>query len=185
MITMSESESAAPLDVVEATVGEAVTIRLKDEQMVYGMLEGYDEHLNVVLSNVETNPAAPPTDEQASETGEGMLVIRGQMVVTITQPPATPDTSEATGTDDHVRAEKATDSDTDDDEATIEDTDPRGAALAALHERLTNHGLDVQTADDDQLLIVEKLGVTYHIRPDRSIEGNGPHREQIERLVTG
>lgn len=81
---MSEPESAAPLDVVEATVGEAVTIHLKNEQAVHGRLEGYDQHLNVVLSTVETSPTPTPTDEQAPTTGEGMLVIRGQMVVSIT-----------------------------------------------------------------------------------------------------
>lgn len=84
---MSDLESTAPLDAVEATVGEVVTIQLKNELVVHGTLEGYDQHLNVVLSNVENSPAATATDEQAPTTGEGMLVIRGQMVVSITQPP--------------------------------------------------------------------------------------------------
>lgn len=57
-------------------------------------------------------------------------------------------------------------------------------SLTALHERLTNHGLDVQLADDGQSLRVEKLGVTYHVRPDH-VEGDGPHREQLEYLVDG
>lgn len=114
---MNESESAAPVNVVEATVGETVTVQLKNEQAVNGTLEGYDQYLNVVLSNVENSPAATAANEQAPDAGNGMLVIRGQMVVSITQPPTTTEPSEATTTDDRARHEETTENESDNNEA--------------------------------------------------------------------
>lgn len=58
-----------PLDVLEAAVGESVTIRLKDGQVYEGTLEGYDQHMNLVVDTVE----AP----------EDTTVIRGDNVVSI------------------------------------------------------------------------------------------------------
>lgn len=182
MLGMSEVAPGAPLDVVETTLGEAVTVQLKDGQTVHGTLEGYDQHLNLVLSGTDDSPAATTIDDQAPDTGDDRLVVRGQMVVTITQPPTTPETSEATGTDDPTHAEETTESDADNYETPPEDADTRAADLAALHERLTDHGLDVQSADNEQSLIVTKLGQEYRVRPGEVV-GDGPHRQQIEALV--
>ena len=55
-----------PLDVLEATLGESVAVRLKDGEIYTGSLAGYDQHMNLVLE------------------GENRTIIRGDNVVTIT-----------------------------------------------------------------------------------------------------
>lgn len=189
---MSEPESAAPLDVVEATVGEAVTVHLKNEQAVHGTLEGYDQHLNVVLSTVETSSTPTPTNEQAPDAGNGMLVIRGQMIISITQPPTTSEPREAATIDDRAHHEETTESESDTNEAPAppdgesESKPPQSASLtelAQLKHQLEAHELTVSWADDGETLIITKLGQEYRVRPGEIIDGDGPHRKQIEALV--
>jgi len=57
--------SARPLDVLEETLGEEVTVTLKGGDTVSGELTGYDQHMNLVLE------------------GENRTIIRGDNVVTI------------------------------------------------------------------------------------------------------
>ncbi|MFB6117885.1 LSM domain-containing protein [Halosegnis sp.] len=54
-----------PLDVLEATLGEDVTVTLKGGDTVAGTLDGYDQHMNLVLE------------------GENTTIIRGDNVVSI------------------------------------------------------------------------------------------------------
>ncbi|PSQ25354.1 Like-Sm ribonucleoprotein core [Halobacteriales archaeon QS_9_68_17] len=60
--------SERPLDVLEASVGEEVTVRLKDGEEYGGHLTGYDQHMNLVLEDAE---------------GEDTTIIRGDNVVSI------------------------------------------------------------------------------------------------------
>ncbi len=55
-----------PLDVLEASVGSEVTVRLKDGEEYEGVLAGYDQHMNLVV-----------------EAGEDTTIIRGDNVVSI------------------------------------------------------------------------------------------------------
>jgi small nuclear ribonucleoprotein len=74
--------SGRPLDVLEATLGDSVTVRLKDGATYTGELGGYDQHLNVVL-----DPAAGEAEEPTfgeSEAVESTTIIRGDNVVSIT-----------------------------------------------------------------------------------------------------
>ena len=66
--------SDRPLDVLEASLGVAVSVQLKDDTTYSGTLAGYDQHMNLVLEDVETD----------EEGGEDTIVIRGDNVVTIT-----------------------------------------------------------------------------------------------------
>ncbi|MEM4780018.1 MAG: LSM domain-containing protein [Halalkalicoccus sp.] len=59
--------SGRPLDVLEAAIGDAVTVRLKDGEEFVGTLTGYDQHMNVVV-----------------EDGDNTTIIRGDNVVSIT-----------------------------------------------------------------------------------------------------
>jgi len=43
--------SGRPLDVLEASLGEEVTVRLKGGEEAFGELTGYDQHMNLVLEN--------------------------------------------------------------------------------------------------------------------------------------
>ncbi len=72
--------SGRPLDVLEATLGDAVTVRLKDGETYVGELGGYDQHLNVVLEPTEGETDTPVS----GETVESTTIIRGDNVVSIT-----------------------------------------------------------------------------------------------------
>jgi small nuclear ribonucleoprotein len=74
--------SGRPLDVLEATLGDTVTVRLKDGATFTGELGGYDQHLNVVLEPAEVEVESPEHGE--SETVESTTIIRGDNVVSIT-----------------------------------------------------------------------------------------------------
>ncbi|SDJ90071.1 Small nuclear ribonucleoprotein, LSM family [Halovenus aranensis] len=62
---MSETGNR-PLDVLEASVGDDVTVRLKDGEEFTGVLTGYDQHMNLVV-----------------EAGQDTTIIRGDNVVSI------------------------------------------------------------------------------------------------------
>jgi small nuclear ribonucleoprotein len=62
---MSDTGSR-PLDVLEASVGNNVTVELKDGDAYEGTLAGYDQHMNLVV-----------------EAGEDITIIRGDNVVSI------------------------------------------------------------------------------------------------------
>jgi Small nuclear ribonucleoprotein, LSM family len=80
--------SGRPLDVLEASLEEAVTIRLKDGTAFTGTLAGYDQHMNVVLdpsAGVEGDELEEGgVDEIATEAVEDTTIIRGDNVVSIT-----------------------------------------------------------------------------------------------------
>ena len=62
---MSETGNR-PLDVLEASVGNHVSVHLKDGEIHEGTLAGYDQHMNLVVGE-----------------GEDTTIIRGDNVVTI------------------------------------------------------------------------------------------------------
>ncbi len=62
---MSENGNR-PLDVLETSVGESVTVQLKDGEIYQGTLAGYDQHMNLVV-----------------EEEEDTTIIRGDNVVSI------------------------------------------------------------------------------------------------------
>ncbi|GAB7020553.1 LSM domain-containing protein [Halostagnicola sp. A-GB9-2] len=73
--------SGRPLDVLEASLDERVTVRLKSGDEYVGDLTGYDQHMNLVLEDV----TIPVEDELAEEApGEDTTIIRGDNVVSIT-----------------------------------------------------------------------------------------------------
>ncbi len=60
--------SGRPLDVLEASLQEEVTVRLKGGEEYEGILTGYDQHMNLVLE----------------DTGEeDTTIIRGDNLVSI------------------------------------------------------------------------------------------------------
>ena len=58
--------SGRPLDVLEASLEEEVTVRLKGGEEYVGVLTGYDQHMNLVL-----------------EEDEDTTIIRGDNLVSI------------------------------------------------------------------------------------------------------
>jgi len=57
--------SGRPLDVLEASLGETVTVELKGGEVYEGELAGYDQHMNLVIE------------------GDNTTIIRGDNVVSI------------------------------------------------------------------------------------------------------
>jgi len=60
--------SGRPLDVLEDTLQEPVTVLLKGGEEYTGILAGYDQHMNLVVEDPD---------------GDNTTVIRGDNVVTI------------------------------------------------------------------------------------------------------
>ncbi|WP_128476152.1 LSM domain-containing protein [Halorussus pelagicus] len=60
--------SGRPLDVLEASLQEEVTVQLKGGEEYEGILTGYDQHMNLVLEDTEE---------------EDTTIIRGDNLVSI------------------------------------------------------------------------------------------------------
>ncbi|MCU4925635.1 Like-Sm ribonucleoprotein core [Halobacteria archaeon AArc-dxtr1] len=73
--------SGRPLDVLEASLDEQVTVRLKTGDEYVGDLAGYDQHMNLVLADVKSPAAGEPDVETPTED---TTIIRGDNVVSIT-----------------------------------------------------------------------------------------------------
>jgi len=67
---------ALPLDVLEKSLNQKLSLLLKDGRTVEGKLSGYDEYMNMVLVDVE---------ETAEDTKRrlGTIILRGNNVVSI------------------------------------------------------------------------------------------------------
>ena len=67
---------ALPLDVLEKSLNQKLSLLLKDGRFVEGKLSGYDEYMNMVLVDVE---------ETNGETKRrlGTIILRGNNVVSI------------------------------------------------------------------------------------------------------
>ena len=70
-----------PLDVLEASLDEDVTVHLKDGRAFHGLLAGYDQHMNVVLEPVD-EVGEGILDEPEIESVDNTTIIRGDNVVT-------------------------------------------------------------------------------------------------------
>ena len=46
--------SGRPLDVLEASLGDDVTVQLKGGEIFEGELTGYDQHMNLVIEDEDT-----------------------------------------------------------------------------------------------------------------------------------
>ncbi|XVH31714.1 LSM domain-containing protein [Haloferacaceae archaeon DSL9] len=73
--------SGRPLDVLEASLNEAVTVHLKDGSAYFGALAGYDQHMNVVLEESAADDGV--LGELDVEPVEDTTIIRGDNVVSI------------------------------------------------------------------------------------------------------
>ena len=67
---------ALPLDVLEKSLNQKLSLLLKDGRVIAGKLSGYDKYMNMVLDDVE---------ETHSETKRriGTIILRGNNVVSI------------------------------------------------------------------------------------------------------
>ena len=80
--------SGRPLDVLEASLGDRVRVRLKSGEIYVGDLAGYDQHMNLVLEDVAVSRSSDPETDAEEPTVDGSVedttIIRGDNVVSIT-----------------------------------------------------------------------------------------------------
>ncbi len=67
---------ALPLDVLEKSVNQRLILLLKDGRTLEGVLSGYDEYMNMVLTD---------TEEKTENTKKkiGTVILRGNNIVSI------------------------------------------------------------------------------------------------------
>jgi small nuclear ribonucleoprotein len=67
--------------VIERSIGKTVLIKLRGGRTLRGLLEGYDQHVNLVLKDAEDISNSEQTEEI------GTIVLRGDNVIMISPPP--------------------------------------------------------------------------------------------------
>lgn len=67
---------ALPLDVLEKSLNQKLSLLLKDGRVLDGKLSGYDEYMNMVLTEAEET-------NNESKRRLGTIILRGNNVVSI------------------------------------------------------------------------------------------------------
>lgn len=82
-----------PLDLIRLSIDERVYVKCRNDRELRGKLHAYDQHLNMVLSEVEETITTFETDEETDEEivkkatrTVGMLFVRGDIVVLVSPP---------------------------------------------------------------------------------------------------
>ena len=82
-----------PLDLVRLSLDETVFVKLKGDRELRGKLHAYDQHLNIILGDVEETLTTVEIDEETFEeiikTKKRMLpylFVRGDSVILISPP---------------------------------------------------------------------------------------------------
>jgi len=82
-----------PMDLIRLSIDERVRVKCRNDRELRGKLHAYDQHLNMILGDVEETVT---TTEFEDDTGEtivkkstrqvGMLFVRGDIVVLVSPP---------------------------------------------------------------------------------------------------
>jgi small nuclear ribonucleoprotein len=68
--------------VLEESVGKVVLIKLKGGKVIRGLLQGFDQHMNLSLEKAEE------VAEDGASNSLGTLVVRGDNIIIISPPPS-------------------------------------------------------------------------------------------------
>ncbi|HET7323524.1 MAG TPA: hypothetical protein VFJ06_04260 [Halococcus sp.] len=74
-------------------------------------------------------------------------------------------------------------SEADAETATQDSPTQPSAAVRALEARLEDGGMTTELESDGRTIRATKLGNTYRVRPDRVLDGDGPLRNRLEKIV--
>lgn len=95
-VTLSE-----PFDLIRLCLNERIWLRMRNNREVSGILHGYDQHLNMILSDVDEITTVYTVDQETFEERYErkkrkmeMLFIRGDGVVLVSPPSDFHNTSE-------------------------------------------------------------------------------------------
>ena len=67
--------------ILDESIGKTVLVKLKGNQLIRGTLQGFDQHMNLVLDSSESIP-----NDGKSES-LGMIIVRGDNVIMVSPPP--------------------------------------------------------------------------------------------------
>ena len=68
--------------VLDESLGKVVLIKLKGGKVIRGVLQGFDQHMNLSLDNAEE------VQDEGKTTQLGTLIVRGDNIIMISPPPA-------------------------------------------------------------------------------------------------
>lgn len=69
------------MEVLEQSLGKTVLVKLRGGQVLRGILEGFDQHVNLVIRDAES--VMGPNEAE----NIGTIILRGDNVVMISPPP--------------------------------------------------------------------------------------------------
>lgn len=82
-----------PLDLIKLSLAEKVYVKCRGDRELRGTLHAYDQHLNLVLSDVEETITTQELDEETYEEiirtdtrSLPMLFVRGDVVILVSPP---------------------------------------------------------------------------------------------------
>ncbi len=74
------------MEILSKSIDAQVLVELKGRRKVKGRLQGYDQHLNLLLEDAEELVFDPET-EQETITQINTVIVRGDNVVIVSPPP--------------------------------------------------------------------------------------------------
>ncbi|KAJ8599037.1 hypothetical protein CTAYLR_007685 [Chrysophaeum taylorii] len=87
------SECREPLDLIRLSIDERVLVKCKGDRELRGKLHAFDQHLNMVLGDVEETVTIQDVDEEtqeeiirASKRNIEMLFVRGDIIILVSPP---------------------------------------------------------------------------------------------------
>ncbi|KAJ9511765.1 hypothetical protein V8C86DRAFT_671169 [Haematococcus lacustris] len=93
---MAEEEAATvkePLDLIKLSLDERIYVKMRGEREIRGKLHAYDQHLNMILGDVEETITTVEIDDETYEEiiktqkrTIGFLFVRGDMVILVSPP---------------------------------------------------------------------------------------------------
>lgn len=82
-----------PLDLIRLSIDERVYVKCRNDRELRGKLHAFDQHLNLVLGDVEETVTTTEMDDETDEVivkkatrNVGMIFVRGDIVVLVSPP---------------------------------------------------------------------------------------------------
>ncbi len=74
------------MEILQKSLGSQVLVELKGRRKIKGKLQGYDQHLNLLLVDADEIAIDPETEEEIV-TQIHTVIVRGDNVVIVSPPP--------------------------------------------------------------------------------------------------